>query len=112
MPNVVSEGEQRYLSIAAFFAELNAADDPSGIVFDDPVSSLDYKWRENVAQLLVKEAKTRQVIVFTHDFVFLLLLKHFFEEQGIEQLDQRVRQLSNGAGVCAEEMPWVALLGV
>ncbi len=109
LPKVVSEGEQRCLSIAAFFAELSTADDPSGIVFDDPVSSLDYKWREGVARRLVDEAKTRQVIVFTHDIVFLLLLKQFAEEQGVDQLDQHVRQLSKGAGVCAEELPWVAL---
>ena len=70
LPKVVSEGEQRCLSIAAFFAELSTADDPSGIVFDDPVSSLDYKWREGVARRLVKGAKKRQVIVFTHDVVF------------------------------------------
>jgi energy-coupling factor transporter ATP-binding protein EcfA2 len=109
LPKVVSEGEQRCLSIAAFFAELSTADDPSGIVFDDPVSSLDYKWREGVARRLVEEAKTRQVIVFTHDIVFLLLLKQFSEELGVEQVDQHVRQLSKGAGVCAEELPWVAL---
>jgi len=109
LPRVVSEGEQRCLSIAAFFAELSTADDPSGIVFDDPVSSLDYKWREGVARRLVQEAKTRQVIVFTHDVVFLLLLKQLAEEQAVAQLDQHVRQLSNGAGVCAEELPWVAM---
>jgi len=106
---VVSEGEQRCLSIAAFFAELSTADDPSGIVFDDPVSSLDYRWRDGVAQRLVEEAKSRQVIVFTHDIVFLLLLKQFAEEQVVAQLDQHVRQLSKGAGVCAEELPWVAM---
>ena len=110
LPRVASEGEQRCLSIAAFFAELSTADDQSGIVFDDPVSSLDYKWREAVAQRLVMEAKTRQVIVFTHDIVFLLLLKQFSKEQGIEQLDQYVRHLvAIGAGVCDEELPWVAL---
>ena len=106
---VVSEGEQRCLSIAAFFAELSTADDPSGIVFDDPVSSLDYKWREGVALRLVREAKKRQVVVFTHDVVFLLLLKQFAEEENVVQFDQHVRQLSRGAGVCAEELPWVAL---
>lgn len=109
LPRVVSEGEQRCLSIAAFFAELSTADDPSGIIFDDPVSSLDYKWREGVARRLVEEAKKRQVIVFTHDVVFLLLLKQFAEELNVTQLDQHVRQLSIGAGVCAEELPWVAL---
>ena len=109
LPKVASEGEQRCLSIAAFFAELSTADDPSGIVFDDPVSSLDYKWREGVAGRLAEEAKKRQVIVFTHDVVFVLLLKQLADEANVGQLDQHVRQLSNGAGVCAEELPWVAL---
>lgn len=109
LPKVVSEGEQRCLSIAAFFAELSTADDLSGIVFDDPVSSLDYQWRQGVARRLIQEAKTRQVIVFTHDVVFLLLLKQFAEELGVEQFDQHVRFLSKGAGVCSEELPWVAL---
>ncbi|BDB13437.1 AAA family ATPase [Acidithiobacillus ferrooxidans] len=109
LPKVVSEGEQRCLSIAAFFAELSTADELSGIVFDDPVSSLDYQWRQGVARRLVQEAKTRQVIVFTHDVVFLLLLKQFAKELAVEQLDQHVRFLSKSAGVCSEELPWVAL---
>lgn len=109
LPKVVSEGEQRCLSIAAFFAELSTADDLSGIVFDDPVSSLDYQWRQGVAGRLIQEAKTRQVIVFTHDVVFLLLLKQFAEDLEVEQFDQHVRFLSKGAGVCSEELPWVAL---
>jgi recombinational DNA repair ATPase RecF len=109
LPKVVSEGEQRCLSIAAFFAELCTADDPSGIVFDDPVSSLDFQWRNNVARRLVKESKARQVIVFTHDVVFLLALKRYADELGIQPLDQHVRRLHNGSGVCAEELPWVAL---
>lgn len=109
LPKVVSEGEQRCLSIAAFFAELSTADDPSGIVFDDPVSSLDFQWRNAVARRLVQESKTRQVIVFTHDVVFLLSLRQYAEELGVEPLDQHVRHQSKGAGVCAEELPWVAL---
>ena len=64
LPKVVSEGEARCLSIAAFFAELSTADDSSAILFDDPVSSFDYKWRESVARRLVTEAKNRQVVVF------------------------------------------------
>ena len=109
LPNVVSEGEQRCLAIASFFAELSTAGDRSAIVFDDPVSSLDYKWREGVARRLVEEAKTRQVIVFTHDIVFLLQIKQFAEEEEVEQHDQHVRNLPGGAGVCVDELPWVAL---
>lgn len=109
LPKIVSEGEARCLSIAAFFAELSTADDPSAIFFDDPVSSLDYKWRKSVARRLVEEAKTRQVVVFTHDVVFLLILKQLAEQEEIDLLDQHVRQLQIGAGVCAEELPWVAM---
>jgi energy-coupling factor transporter ATP-binding protein EcfA2 len=109
LPKVVSEGEQRCLSIAAFFAELGTADNPSGIVFDDPVSSLDFQWRNGVARRLVEESKTRQVIVFTHDVVFLLTLKQYADDLGVGLLDQHVRNLSKGTGVCEEELPWVAL---
>src|SRR5262249_40091364 len=55
------------------------------------------------------ESKTRQVIVFTHDIAFLWLLKELAEQQGVEQLNQHVRQLPIGAGVCVAEMPWVAM---
>ena len=109
LPKVVSEGEQRCLSIAAFFAELSTADDTSGIVFDDPVSSLDFQWRNGVARRLVQESKGRQVIVFTHDVVFLLSLRQYADELEVECLDQHIRHQSKGAGVCAEELPWVAL---
>lgn len=109
VPRVMSEGEQRCISIAAFFAELSTADDPSGIVFDDPVSSLDFQWRSAVARRLVEESKRRQVIVFTHDVVFLLALKQFAEQSSIQPMDQHVRRQVNGAGVCREELPWLAM---
>ena len=109
LPMVVSEGESRCLSIAAFLAELSTADKPSAILLDDPVSSFDYKWRERVVQRLVAEAKKRQVIVFTHDIVFLHRLREFAEQEKVEMLDQYIRQSSNGAGVCENELPWVAM---
>jgi ABC-type multidrug transport system ATPase subunit len=110
LPKVVSEGEQRCLSIAAFFAELSTADDPSGIVFDDPVSSLDFHWRNGVARRLVQESKARQVVVFTHDLVFLFALQQYAEKLGVAPLDQYVRhQSSKGAGICTNELPWEAL---
>lgn len=109
VPKVVSEGEQRCISIAAFFAELSTAEDPSAIVFDDPVSSLDFQWRGAVARRLVEESERRQVIVFTHDVVFLLALKQFADQNKVVQLDQHIRRQAIGAGVCVEELPWVAM---
>ena len=68
---ILSEGEQRAIALGSFFAELALANHTCGIVFDDPVSSLDHWRRRNVARRLVEEAKIRQVIVFTHDTSFL-----------------------------------------
>lgn len=71
---VLSEGEHRCVALAAFLAELSTIDAQSAIVFDDPVSSLDHLHRDKVAARLAEVGQTRQVIVFTHDMAFLLLL--------------------------------------
>lgn len=67
---VLSEAEQRICALAYFFAELHQSGSTSGIVFDDPVSSLDHNHRTAVAKRIVEESANRQVIVFTHDAVF------------------------------------------
>lgn len=109
VPKIVSEGEARCLSIAAFFAELSTADEASAILFDDPVSSLDYKWREFVAARLVEEAKQRQVIIFTHDIVFLLQVHQFAADEKLDRTDQYLQRMSIGAGVSDPELPWIAM---
>ncbi|WP_040842993.1 AAA family ATPase [Nitrospirillum viridazoti] len=72
---VVSEGEYRALALACFLAQVRQQSDTAGIIVDDPVSSLDHDRRELVAERLVREAKNRQVIVFTHDLVFFFMLR-------------------------------------
>lgn len=109
LPRVVSQGEARALSIAAFFAELSTASDQSAIIFDDPVSSLDHYWRDYVAYRLVFESKTRQVIVFTHDIVFLLSLRMCAEQNAIQCNHQYLHREFFGAGVSSPELPWVAM---
>ena len=109
LPKVLSEGESRCLSIAAFFAELSTADGKSAVVFDDPVSSFDYSWRDTVAQRLVAEAKDRQVVVFTHDIVFLLLLQEYAKLDGVKNQDVHIRRMHIGSGVYDAELPWVAM---
>lgn len=68
---VLSEGEQRVAAIAAFLAEVQLMPAASGIILDDPVSSLDHRWAFRIAKRLVEEAKRRQVIIFTHNLSFL-----------------------------------------
>jgi len=72
--DIFSEGEQRALSLADFLTEVNLNPASAAIVLDDPVTSLDHQRKIAIAQRLVEEAGVRQVIVFTHDLVFLTLL--------------------------------------
>jgi len=106
--DVVSEGESRALSLAAFLTELSTANSQSAIIFDDPVSSLDHIWRERIARRLVSEAKDRQVVVFTHDILFLRLLLCEAERQDVKCHNQYVRRESH-AGVSSPDLPWVAM---
>lgn len=106
--NVLSEGESRALSLAAFLAELRTAPSRSAIIFDDPVSSLDEAWRERIARRLVAEAADRQVIVFTHDLLFLRFLIDEAKRQEIECSHQYVRR-EGEAGICSADLPWIAM---
>ena len=72
---VLSEGEQRAVALADFLTEVALDDSSTGVILDDPVSSLDFQWKETIADHLVREAQRRQVIVFTHDLHFLHCLK-------------------------------------
>lgn len=82
--SVLSEGEHRCIALAAFLAELSTTSGLSTIVFDDPVSSLDHEHREVVAKRLAEEcAAGRQVLVFTHDVLFLELLSRRTREQSV-----------------------------
>lgn len=68
--DVLSEGEQTAAALADFLTEVELNGSCAGVIFDDPVTSMDHIRKEAIAQRLVAEAKTRQVIVFTHDILF------------------------------------------
>lgn len=68
--DILSEGEQRALALAAFLTEVAVTEGNGPIVIDDPVSSLDRDRGLKVAERIASEAQTRQVVVFTHDLVF------------------------------------------
>jgi uncharacterized coiled-coil protein SlyX len=83
VPEVVSEGEFRAIALSTFLAERHQSASQSGIVVDDPVTSLDHQYRGRVASRLVQEAGARQVIVFTHDLVFLHEITAAAETTGV-----------------------------
>ena len=68
---ILSDGEQKVISLADFLTEMQLSDINRGIFFDDPVSSLDDERKTNIADRLVRESKNKQVIIFTHDLIFV-----------------------------------------
>ncbi|MFZ3002532.1 MAG: AAA family ATPase [Undibacterium umbellatum] len=103
---ILSEGEQRAIAIGTFLAEIGFANKTGGIVFDDPVSSLDHKRRERVAKRLALEAKKRQVIIFTHDIYFLCVLVEEAASTGVPILTQSLTKHVQGFGVIKSELPF------
>ncbi|KER64049.1 AAA family ATPase [Aeromonas hydrophila] len=103
---ILSEGEQRAIAIGSFLAEVSLSGSKGGIVFDDPVSSLDHRRRERVAKRLADEAVKRQVIIFTHDIYFLCLLAEEAKKIGAEMVTQSLTRRAEGFGIADPELPF------
>jgi hypothetical protein len=104
--DILSEGEQSAIAIGSFLAEVGLSGGKGGIVFDDPVSSLDHRRRERVAKRLAAEAAHRQVIVFTHDIYFLCILAEEAEAAGMPIATQSLIRHTLGFGVADPELPF------
>lgn len=104
--DILSEGEQRAIALGSFLAEVGLSGGKGGIVFDDPVSSLDHRRRERMAKRLVAEAAHRQVIVFTHDIYFLCILAEEAEAAGMPIATQSLIRHTHGFGVADPELPF------
>jgi energy-coupling factor transporter ATP-binding protein EcfA2 len=96
------------VALAAFMTELATATHRSALVFDDPVSSLDHRWRGQVAKRLVEEAESRQVIVFTHDLVFVNDLSDHATKTGRAARLTTLSRGAAGAGMVTDGLPWKA----
>lgn len=103
--DILSEGEHRCVALAAFLAELVTSKEHSGIVFDDPMSSLDHMYRVRVARRLAEEAQYRQVVIFTHDLGFLFEVKREAEARDVPLHYQHVRRRGEKPGHILPELP-------
>jgi energy-coupling factor transporter ATP-binding protein EcfA2 len=68
---ILSEGEQKVIALADFIAETNITIINKGVIFDDPVNSLDEERKSVIAERLVSISDKKQVVIFTHDLVFV-----------------------------------------
>ena len=96
--DILSEGEQRALALAAFLTEATVSAGCGPIIVDDPVSSLDRERGVRVAQRLVTEGKQRQVIVFTHDLVFYNDLCNIADKDGVPILTHSIFSDADNSG--------------
>lgn len=96
---VLSEGEQRATALADFLTEIQVSGNCCGLVFDDPVTSLDHERKKLIAKRIVEEASNRQAIVFTHDLVFVAKLKEAVENENCEFVCHWIEKGEQGPGI-------------
>ena len=105
--DVLSEGERRIVSIAAFLADLTGRNAPIPCVFDDPISSLDHIYEEAVVKRLCALSRERQIIVFTHRLSLSSLLQSHSKEQGLNAEFVVISHESWGAGDPVSTSPFL-----
>jgi energy-coupling factor transporter ATP-binding protein EcfA2 len=111
--SVLSDGERRIVSLAAFLADV--ADQPyvAPFVFDDPISSLDHDFEWQVACRLAELARSRQVLVFTHRLSLYGALEDAAKKIGDDWKHKHLHQhciesFSGVAGHPADQAAWIA----
>jgi ABC-type lipoprotein export system ATPase subunit len=80
----LSEGEQKAVALADFFAELSLQPERAPVIFDDPATSFDHDRKEKIAKRIVVESEGRQIVVFTHDLMFASYLHEQVEKENSE----------------------------
>ena len=98
LEHVLSEGENRIVSIAAFLADVTGKTIPSPFIFDDPISSLDQIFEEAVVQRLCSLSVSRQIIIFTHRLSLLSLIQDYAKKVNCEPDIVCIREESWGTG--------------
>jgi energy-coupling factor transporter ATP-binding protein EcfA2 len=101
---VLSEGEHRAVALALFLAEVRQRGGASVIIVEDPVSSLDHHWRDELAHRLAGEARIRQVIVFTHDLAFLALLSAEARYAGVSCAHRQLTRNRDRVGMVSDSL--------
>ena len=106
---VLSEGEQTAAGLAGFLTEVYFDESKSAVIFDDPMSSLDHQRRRSVAARITELAQDRQVIVFTHDLIFLAELVKRARYLSVNVHQQTIqRNGSKQPGEISGNFPWKA----
>lgn len=101
---VLSEGEQKVLALADFLAESRMRGTKAPLVFDDPVTSLDYRRLDEVAGRIQHLAETHQVIVLTHNIMFASALISTRQNKKLRVKIYEVRDGGQHKGILAPDV--------
>ena len=103
---MLSEGELRVVSLAAFLADVAIDSRSTPLIFDDPISSLDHIFEEATAVRLALLSRSRQVIVFTHRLSLLFMLQDAAKRANVSVKVISLERQSWGAGEpCGPPLP-------
>lgn len=105
---ILSEGEQNAIALADFLAEASIKGEKQPLVFDDPVTSFDHRNREKIAERLVEESHHRQVIIFTHDIMFVNDIYECSRDKSSDTKYHIVETIGDQTGIVSlDEIPMV-----
>jgi hypothetical protein len=102
--SVLSEGEQKVLALADFLAESRMRGIKAPLVFDDPVTSLDYRRLDEVAARIQNLAETHQVVVLTHNIMFASSLIDVRQNKKLRAKVYEVRDGGEVKGILAPDV--------
>lgn len=101
---VLSEGEQKVLALADFLAESRMRGTKAPLIFDDPVTSLDYRRLDEVAARIQNLAETHQVVVLTHNIMFASALMAARQNKKLRTKIYEVRDGGEAKGILAPDV--------
>lgn len=100
---ILSEGEQNVCALADFLTEVSLDTNNCGMIFDDPVTSLDHERKDKIAKRLALESEKKQVVILTHDVVFMSQLVRHAGERQIPFLAHWMRKVNGVPGHVKED---------
>lgn len=99
LTEVLSEGEQKVVAIADFLAEASFRGGSAPLVFDDPVTSLDYRRLGEIVSRIVELSEEHQIVVLTHNIWFASELLARFDQTPADCAFYQVLERDGAKGV-------------
>ena len=106
--NVLSEGEQKIVALAGFFALLDVLPGNSTVILDDPMTSLDHLWRRAAAARIVEVAESRPVVIFTHEPIFCIEISELAGKLDLPIEYRTIYKMGASAGIVSDGLDWAA----